>query len=109
MPPPRPRTQVFMWHVHVPHPPKTISTIYHFFYEHVKWTSKDKWLLHIYYIFVANRQWGLFKIVPKDFKRIFSFLADSEGITTVAVKTLKESATEVDRKDLLSELEVSVI
>ncbi|KAH8314235.1 hypothetical protein KR074_003759 [Drosophila pseudoananassae] len=31
---------------------------------------------------------------------------DSEGITTVAVKTLKESATEVDRKDLLSELEV---
>ncbi|XP_022219359.2 tyrosine kinase receptor Cad96Ca isoform X2 [Drosophila obscura] len=29
-----------------------------------------------------------------------------EGITTVAVKTLKESATEVDRKDLLSELEV---
>ncbi|XP_036673256.3 tyrosine kinase receptor Cad96Ca isoform X1 [Drosophila suzukii] len=31
---------------------------------------------------------------------------DTEGITTVAVKTLKESATEVDRKDLLSELEV---
>ncbi|KAH8363365.1 hypothetical protein KR084_009073 [Drosophila pseudotakahashii] len=31
---------------------------------------------------------------------------DIEGITTVAVKTLKESATEVDRKDLLSELEV---
>ncbi|KAH8383943.1 hypothetical protein KR009_011376 [Drosophila setifemur] len=30
----------------------------------------------------------------------------SEGISTVAVKTLKESATEVDRKDLLSELEV---
>ncbi|XP_017079928.2 tyrosine kinase receptor Cad96Ca [Drosophila eugracilis] len=30
----------------------------------------------------------------------------NEGITTVAVKTLKESATEVDRKDLLSELEV---
>ncbi|EDW98805.1 tyrosine kinase receptor Cad96Ca [Drosophila yakuba] len=30
----------------------------------------------------------------------------TEGITTVAVKTLKESATEVDRKDLLSELEV---
>lgn len=33
--------------------------------------------------------------------------AGNEGITTVAVKTLKESATEVDRKDLLSELEVS--
>ncbi|XP_022219368.2 tyrosine kinase receptor Cad96Ca isoform X4 [Drosophila obscura] len=30
-----------------------------------------------------------------------------EGITTVAVKTLKESATEVDRKDLLSELEAT--
>lgn len=30
-----------------------------------------------------------------------------DGVTTVAVKTLKENATEVDRKDLLSELEVS--
>ncbi|XP_075147381.1 tyrosine kinase receptor Cad96Ca isoform X2 [Haematobia irritans] len=31
---------------------------------------------------------------------------DNEGITTVAVKTLKENAAEVEKKDLLSELEV---
>ncbi|XP_030382541.1 tyrosine kinase receptor Cad96Ca [Scaptodrosophila lebanonensis] len=30
----------------------------------------------------------------------------TEGVTTVAVKTLKESATEIEKKDLLSELEV---
>ncbi|KAI8121892.1 Tyrosine kinase receptor Cad96Ca [Lucilia cuprina] len=30
----------------------------------------------------------------------------SEGVTTVAVKTIKENATEVEKKDLLSELEV---
>ncbi|XP_068153739.1 tyrosine kinase receptor Cad96Ca [Drosophila tropicalis] len=33
-------------------------------------------------------------------------LNGSEGVTTVAVKTLKESATGVEKKDLLSELEV---
>lgn len=33
-------------------------------------------------------------------------LADSADVTTVAVKTLKESAAEVEKKDLLSELEV---
>jgi len=41
------------------------------------------------------------------FININILFTDTEGITTVAVKTLKESATEVDRKDLLSELEVS--
>lgn len=30
----------------------------------------------------------------------------NEGITTVAVKTLKENATELERKDLKSELQV---
>lgn len=30
----------------------------------------------------------------------------TEGVTTVAVKTIKENATEVEKKDLLSELEV---
>ncbi|KAM7362870.1 tyrosine kinase receptor Cad96Ca isoform 1-T2 [Cochliomyia hominivorax] len=30
----------------------------------------------------------------------------NEGVTTVAVKTIKENATEVEKKDLLSELEV---
>jgi len=46
--------------------------------------------------------WNEYKFI-----NINILFTDTEGITTVAVKTLKESATEVDRKDLLSELEVS--
>lgn len=34
-------------------------------------------------------------------------ITGNEGVTTVAVKTLKENATEVERNDLHSELQVS--
>lgn len=34
------------------------------------------------------------------------YFTGTEGVTTVAVKTIKENATEVEKKDLLSELEV---
>lgn len=37
----------------------------------------------------------------------FSVNAGKEGISTVAVKTLKENATEIERNDLYSELHVS--
>lgn len=35
------------------------------------------------------------------------FLAGNEGVTTVAVKTLKDNAAEVERNDLYSELQVN--
>lgn len=35
-------------------------------------------------------------------------ITGNEGVTTVAVKTLKENATEVERNDLHSELQVSI-
>lgn len=35
------------------------------------------------------------------------FFAGKEGVTTVAVKTLKENATDIERNDLHSELQVS--
>lgn len=37
---------------------------------------------------------------------VYNVIAGIEGVTTVAVKTLKENATEIERNDLYSELQV---
>lgn len=49
------------------------------------------------------------KIIDKIIYDCFIYNKGKEGITTVAVKTLKENATEAERQDLHSELNVSYI
>lgn len=61
------------------------------------------WFIHFVCFFVNfwNNIFFLFLILCYD--------AGKEGITTVAVKTLKENATEAERQDLHSELNVSML
>ena len=54
-----------------------------------------------------NQMWLIWYISLKKIRYCF-YLIGIEGVTTVAVKTIKENATEVEKKDLLSELEVSL-
>lgn len=75
--------------------------------DHYECTSETEF----YFRFFSPSSTSIFTGSNFSFTDFFSFLSSittgKEGVSTVAVKTLKENATEIERNDLYSELHVS--